>query len=145
MKRILLSAVALCLVVAATGTRTIQAQDLTPIAAPPVSGALYPSPRPDIPAEVGWTLVTNPAFHPYEMTYAHSYRAMYPPYYYKNTHGLACLPLVPKPHLIGTEVRVKYHSQYKIGSGALFLKHQGKKHYYNNQSHDWYAGSGWQK
>ena len=145
MKRLLLSAVVLGLALTGAGAREVVAQDLTPVAAPPVRGPLYPSPRPDIPAEVGWTLVTNPAFHPYEMTYAHSYRAMYPPYYYKNCHGLSCLPLFPKPHLIGTEVRVKYRSHYKLGSGFWYRSYHNPHHYHNNQSHDWYAGSGWNK
>ena len=141
MKRLLLSAVALCLACTATGARA--QEELTPAASPAIDAALYPSPKPDIPAEVGWTMITNPAFHPYEMTYAHSYRALYPPYYYKNCHGLSCLPLVPKPHLVGTEVRVKYHSHYKLGSGFWFR--QPKIHYHNNQVHDWYRGSGWWK
>jgi len=135
----LLLGVALTAVVAPSA----QAQDYTPFATPPIQAPLYPSPRPDIPSEVGWTVISNQALAPYEMTYAHSYKALYPPYYYKNCHGLSCLPLVPKPHLVGTEVRVKYHSHYKLGSGFWFR--QPKIHYHNNQSHDWYKGSGWWK
>jgi len=75
------------------------------------------------------------------MLYAHSYRAIYPPYYYKNLHGLSCLPFFPKPALLGTEVRVKYHSHYKFGAGLPYLP--TKNHYHNNQVHTWYGRSGW--
>lgn len=147
MKRFVLPAFAACLVLSAVSARSasaiekVSAMTLTPTSNAPVQGALYPCPKPDIPSEVGWTLITNPAFHPYEMTYAHSYRALYPPYYYKNTHGLSCLPFFPKPHLVGTEVRVKYSSHYPFGAGLHYLPHH--KHYHNNQSHTWYANSSW--
>lgn len=75
---------------------------------------LYPCPRQDIPREVGYTVITNPALYPHEMTYPHKYRALYPPYYYKN----CCIPFLPKPPLKGTEVTVKYHGH--ISPTALF-------------------------
>jgi len=94
---------------------------------------LYPCPRPDIPREVGGTLITNPALDPHEMLYAHRYRAMYGPYYYKDCGFFPCCTKYHRvcppggigangrlPHnvkLIGTEVRVKYHSHYTLFSG----------------------------
>ena len=77
---------------------------------PQLRSSLYPSPRPNVPREVGWTVYTTPAFAPHEMLYPHCYRAMYPPFYYKNTSGLACIPFFPKPCLKGTVVTVKYSS-----------------------------------
>lgn len=76
----------------------------------PINAPLYPCPKAGVPLEVGRTMITNPAFAPHEMLYPHKYRALYPPYYYKNKCGLACLPFVPKPPLRGTEVTVKYSS-----------------------------------
>jgi len=77
---------------------------------PQINTSLYPSPKPDVPREVGWTVITTPALSPHEMLYAHQYRAMYPPYFYKNTCRLACLPFFPKPALKGTVVTVKYRT-----------------------------------
>jgi hypothetical protein len=75
---------------------------------------LYPSPRQDVPREVGYTVITNQALYPHEMTYPHKYRALYPPYYYKQR----VIPFLPAPPLKGTEVTVKYHS--RISPTALF-------------------------
>lgn len=79
---------------------------------PQINSSLYPCPKPDVPREVGWTVITTPALSPHEFTYAHQYRALYPPYFYKNTCRLACLPFFPKPCLKGTEVTVKYRTTY---------------------------------
>lgn len=81
---------------------------------PQINTSLYPSPRADVPREVGWTVITTPALSPHEMLYAHRYRAMYPPYFYKNTCGLACLPFFPKPTLKGTVVTVRYRTCYGL-------------------------------
>ncbi len=81
---------------------------------PQINSSLYPSPKPDVPREVGWTMYTTPALSPHEMLYAHQYRAMYPPYFYKNTGRLACLPFFPKPALKGTVVTVKYKTHYGL-------------------------------
>lgn len=81
---------------------------------PPINSSLYPSPKADVPREVGWTVYTTPALSPHEMLYAHQYRAMYPPYFYKNTCRLSCLPFVPKPRLKGTVVTVKYKTHYGL-------------------------------
>lgn len=81
------------------------------LGAPP----MYVSPQPGIPSYTGGTIITNPAFDPHEMLYAHKYRALYPPYYYKvNVDGFQ-LPLIGGPvshrvRLIGTEVNVNYRS-----------------------------------
>jgi hypothetical protein len=75
---------------------------------PQINSALYPCPRPDVPWEVGQTVITNQAFYPHEMLYCHRYKAIYPPFYYENKCGLACIPFFPKPCIKGTVVTVKY-------------------------------------
>jgi hypothetical protein len=82
---------------------------------PAINSSLYPCPRPDVPYEVGATLITNQAFYPHEMLYCHQYRALYPPYFYENKCGLACLPFFPKPCLKGTVVTVKYKGTLPCG------------------------------
>ncbi len=82
---------------------------------PTLNSSLYPCPRPDVPYEVGQTLITNQAFYPHEMLYAHQYKALYPPYFYENKCGLSCLPFFPKPCLKGTVVKVKYKSTLPHG------------------------------
>ena len=96
-------AVALCL----TATVTVARADEWP--APHIQSSLYPCPVPYVPREVGYTVITNPALDPHEMLYAHQYRALYPPYYYKKSL-CSCVPFVPKPCLQGTMVKVKYKS-----------------------------------
>ena len=96
---------------------------------PNLDAALYPCPRPDVPAEVGGTLITNEALYPQEMLYAHKYKALYPPFYYKTNwrYGLRwtncktplgfSIPVLQKvkvatsTHLKGTCVKVQYKSQ----------------------------------
>lgn len=74
---------------------------------------LYPTPRPDIPYQVGGTVITNQAFSPHELLYPHEYRALYPPYYYKVHGGWVVTPWgvwsSDRWELQGTEVRVKYN------------------------------------
>jgi hypothetical protein len=94
-------AVALCLTAAATVARADEWY------APQIASSLYPSPVPYVPREVGYTVITNQALAPHEMLYAHQYRALYPPYYYKKCVG-SCVPFLPKPCLQGTMVKVKY-------------------------------------
>jgi hypothetical protein len=89
----------------------------------PRTGApLYPAPRPGIPQQVGGTSIVHPAFQPHEMLYAHQYKAMYPPYYYKVNGGWFVSPFGVWSHenwkLQGTEVNVKYNS--KISPFAFF-------------------------
>ena len=81
---------------------------------PQTGAALYPTPRPGIPHQVGGITIENPAFHPHEMLYAHQYKAMYPPYYYKVNGGWMVTPFGVWSHedwkLQGTTVDVKYKS-----------------------------------
>lgn len=89
---------------------------------PQTGAALYPAPIPGIPQQVGGTMIANPALHPHEMLYAHRYKAMYPPYYYKVNGGWVVSPFGVWSHenwkLQGTTVDVKYHSH--ISPFALF-------------------------
>src|SRR5262249_18284595 len=90
---------------------------------PHLNSALYPCPKPDVPYEVGRTVITNQDPHQHAMLSCHRYRAIYPPYYYQSKCGLACLPFFPKPCIKGTVVTVKYKSKLPCGvyppSGAL--------------------------
>ena len=69
---------------------------------PNLHAPLYPTPKPNIPYQTGATIITNQALAPHEMLYPHSYRAMYPPFYY----SVWSLDHCPK----GTVVKVKYRS-----------------------------------
>lgn len=80
---------------------------------PNLDASLYPSPRPDIPQEVGGTIITNSALYPHEMLYPHTYRAIYPPFYYKR--GL----FGRRYHVTGTQVTVKYKGH--ISPFSLFF------------------------
>ena len=81
---------------------------------PQTGASLYPAPHPGIPHQVGGIAIENPAFHPHEMLYAHQYKAMYPPYYYKVNGGWMVTPFGVWSHedwkLQGTTVDVKYKS-----------------------------------
>ena len=86
---------------------------------------MYPTPRPNIPAWSGTTLITNQAFAPQEMLYPHTYRAIYPPYYHRVKGGWIVTPLGVRSHehweLQGTQVQVKYRSSYPgLLSGAYW-------------------------
>ena len=73
---------------------------------------MYPTPQPNIPYQVGGTYITNQAFAPHEMLWAHKYKALYPPYYYRVRGGWIVTPRGVRSHetwrLLGTEVEVKY-------------------------------------
>ncbi|MDB5389061.1 MAG: hypothetical protein JWM11_4707 [Planctomycetaceae bacterium] len=88
-----------------------------------LDSALYPSPRQDIPPYVGSTMITNPAFDPHEMLYAHRYRGLYGPFYHKTYRSWVMTPFgickSEKRVLVGTEVRVNYRSS--ISPFALFF------------------------
>ena len=77
-------------------------------------GALYPAPKPGIPVQVGGTTIPTHALHPHEMLYAHRYKAMYGPYYYKVHGGWIVTPFgvwsKENWKLQGTQVDVKYKS-----------------------------------
>lgn len=80
-----------------------------------LGGALYPSPRPNIPVETGITYITSQALAPHEMLYPHTYRSLHGPYYHKVTGGYIWTPFGMRTHekweLQGTMVQVKYRSQ----------------------------------
>lgn len=95
-----------------------------PIVAPMQQGyvhlgaPLYPSPRTNIPAWTGVTVVPTPALAPHEMLYPHTYRAIYPPYYHRVKGGYIWTPFGMRSHekweLQGTQVQVKYRSEYPL-------------------------------
>ncbi|MCH2203475.1 MAG: hypothetical protein MK102_16030 [Fuerstiella sp.] len=84
--------------------------------------ALYPSPVPGIPQQMGGTAVSNQFLNPHEMLYPHHYRAMYPPYFYKVNGKYMVTPFGVWSHedwnLQGTVVDVKYKSS--ISPFAMF-------------------------
>lgn len=89
---------------------------------PYLNAPLYPSPQPFVPPEVGSTVITNQALSPHEMLYPHTYRALYPPFYYRvRGRWVAGAGLVNREtwSLQGTEVKVKYH--HHISPFALFV------------------------
>ncbi len=95
-----------------------------------LNAPLYPTPQPFVPQEVGSTVITNQAFSPHEMLYAHRYHAMYPPFYYKVNGRWFATPsgLLNREtwKLQGTEVKVKYHSHispFALFAPPVFLKH----------------------
>lgn len=77
---------------------------------------LYPSPRTNIPPEVGVTIISSPALAPHEFLYPHTYRATFPPYYHRVKGAYIWTPFGMRSHekweLQGTEVTVKYRSEY---------------------------------
>ena len=81
---------------------------------PQLNSPLYPAPRQDIPLQVGGTAFTNHAFAPHEMLYRHTYRGLYPPYFYEVKGWYIWTPLGAESHdnwdLRGTEVTVKYRT-----------------------------------
>lgn len=89
---------------------------------PQTGASLYPAPIPGIPQQIGGTVIYNQALQPHEMLYAHRYRAMYPPYYYKVNGGWMVTPFGVWSHedwkLQGTMVDVKYKS--RISPFALY-------------------------
>lgn len=87
---------------------------------------LYPSPRPNVPYQVGATYITNPALNPHEMLYPHRYRALYPPYYYRVNgqwrSAFGTMRRYERWELHGTEVDVQYCSKKPFLSrlGGIF-------------------------
>lgn len=77
-----------------------------------LNAPLYPVPRPDIPYQVGSSFITNQALSSHEMLYPHTYRALYPPfYYYVQGHWVKvkdCMKTHENWELRGTEVIVEY-------------------------------------
>lgn len=103
---------------------------------PQTGAALYPSPIPGVPVQMGGAAIMNQAFHPHEMLYPHEYHAMYPPYYYKVNGGFMVSPFGVWSHedwkLEGTRVDVKYNSH--ISPFTLF--HPPFSGSRNNRSYD---------
>lgn len=89
---------------------------------PVLDAPMNPVPVPNVPVQVGSTMITNQALYPHEMLYPHRYRALYPPFYYTMHGRWKVTPWGVRSHehwqLRGTEVKVKYHSS--ISPFALF-------------------------
>lgn len=81
---------------------------------PYLNAPLYPGPVQHVPPQMGRTVITNQALSPHEMLYAHTYKAMYPPFYHKvKGHwvvGPSGICWREDWYLQGTEVKVKYNS-----------------------------------
>ncbi|MBT4867372.1 MAG: hypothetical protein HON53_19895 [Planctomycetaceae bacterium] len=88
---------------------------------PYLNAPLYASPQPNIPHQVGGTVVSNQAFAPHEMLYPHTYRAMYGPFSYRVQGDWVVTPLgvwsTEHWKLQGTEVSVKYKSRISFLKG----------------------------
>ena len=118
----------------ATTAQPVPAQDVTHkrhINPPLIPGAgfatlgapLYPCPQPNIPLNVGATVITNEALYPHEFLYPHCYRGLYAPFYHKTHRSWVMTPFGiyknERRVLTGTEVCVKYKSF--ISPLSLFL------------------------
>jgi hypothetical protein len=88
---------------------------------PYLNAPLYPYPQPNVPVQVGATMITNQALYPQEMLYPHDYEALYPPYYYRAKGWWVATPFGPrgdeKWELLGTRVKVKYRSAIPFWTG----------------------------
>jgi len=97
-----------------TGVRSVPAADkpAPPKQYPHLAAPLYPAPVQTVPPGIGGVVYTNPAFAPHELLYAHTYKALYPPYYYKVSGLWWWTPFGMESHdnwkLQGTLVKVKY-------------------------------------
>lgn len=93
----------------------------TPIQYPHMNAPMYPTPVPNVPVQVGGTVITNQAFAPQEMLYPHEYKSLYPPFYYKVRGKWLWTPWGIESHdhweLQGTEVKVKYRGTRRMFSG----------------------------
>jgi hypothetical protein len=99
------------------------APNIMPCQYPSLNAPLYPCPVPNVPYQCGATLITNQAFDPHEMLYPHTYRSIYPPYYYEVHGGWKLFPwgVVQREQwrLRGTVVTVKYDSSIGLFSGFV--------------------------
>ena len=88
---------------------------------PYLNAPLYPSPQPNIPVQVGSTVITNQALYPHEMLYPHDYDAIYPPYYHQVKGHFIQTPFGTKSderwELLGTKVKVRYRSAIPFWTG----------------------------
>ena len=94
---------------------------------PQMHAPMYPTPVPNVPVQIGGTVVTNQAFAPHEMLYPHQYKAMYPPFYHRVRGAWWWTPFGMESHdkweLQGTEVKVKYRSSFAPFSGFVAPHH----------------------
>ena len=134
-RRVLARAAAAAAVAAALGSLAspTDARDHAPGASPEdqaylhqegyvaLNAPLYPSPRQDIPIQVGGTRVTNPVYAPHEYLYAHDYNALYGPFYHRARGTWVITPWGvrnrEKWDLVGTQVKVKYRSKIPFLAG----------------------------
>lgn len=88
---------------------------------PDTGAAMYPCPVPNVPYQIGGTMVTNQALNPHEMLYPHKYKALYPPFYYEVKGGWLLTPWGVRSYdrwtLTGTMVKVKYRPRIALFSG----------------------------
>jgi hypothetical protein len=88
---------------------------------PQTNAPLYPAPQPNVPYQVGGTVITNQALAPHEMLYPHRYRAMYAPFYYVVRGHWVVTPWGVRNNeqweLQGTMVDVKYRPRTPLFSG----------------------------
>lgn len=96
-------------------------EDGLPGGYPYLNAPMYPTPRPNIPYQVGGTMLTNQAFFPQEMLHPHEYHALYPPYYHKVSGRWIVTPWgvmsSEEWRLQGTEVEVEYKPYISWFSG----------------------------
>ncbi|NOX56319.1 MAG: hypothetical protein GXP27_18120 [Planctomycetes bacterium] len=113
--RILVAGLLVALVGASAWAAEGSAERQHPKTYPHLNAPLYPSPQPHMPVGVGGVVYTNQAFAPHELLYAHKYRGLYPPYYFKVNGLWWWTPFGMESHdtwkLQGTWVKVKYHSR----------------------------------
>ena len=99
------------------------APGIVPCQYPYLNPSLYPCPLPNIPYQTGGALITNQALDPHEMLYPHTYRSIYPPYYYEVHGGWKLFPwgVWQSEHwrLRGTVVTVKYSPSIGLFSGFV--------------------------
>ncbi|HLQ44528.1 MAG TPA: hypothetical protein VK137_07365 [Planctomycetaceae bacterium] len=101
---------------AAIGARASAMPMPPPRRYPQMHAPMYPTPVPNVPVQVGGTVITNQAFAPQEMLYPHEYKSLYPPFYHKVSGAWWWTPFGMESHdrweLQGTEVKVKYRSSF---------------------------------
>ncbi len=99
------------------------APGIMPCQYPSLNAPLYPCPVPNVPYQCGGALITNQAFDPHEYLYPHTYRSIYPPYYYEVHGGWKLFPWgvwqSEQWRLRGTVVTVKYSSSIGLFSGYV--------------------------
>jgi hypothetical protein len=99
------------------------APNIMPCQYPQLGASMYPCPVPNVPYQCGGAFITNQAFDPHEMLYPHTYRSIYPPYYYEVHGGWKLFPWgtvqSEQWRLRGTVVTVKYSPSIGLFSGYV--------------------------